>query len=176
MKTYSGQIYHLEENEVFVFGSNLDGFHGAGAAGYASFLEYGNVWRKYNYDKKPNGWKGAWNIKGVAEGYQEGMLGTSYSLPTVAACGLKKSLSLQQISKYVETFYTFARNNPDKNFYYAQTNKPGLNGHDPKDLAVLFSKNIPDNVIFEESFAELILNYLEFEIEKDEWKCYDMPV
>lgn len=27
MRTYSGNITSLKENEVFVFGSNLDGFH-----------------------------------------------------------------------------------------------------------------------------------------------------
>lgn len=176
MKTYKGDITHLEENDVFVFGSNLDGFHGAGAAGYASFLESGNVWRKYNYDKKPNGWKGAWNVKGIAEGYQEGTLGASYALPTVAACGMKCSLSLKEIETNIKTFYNFARDYPDKTFYYAQTSKPGLNGHDPKYLAVLFSKNIPDNVVFEESFAELILEYKEYLLEMDEWKCYDIPV
>ncbi|MDR2466272.1 MAG: hypothetical protein LBD35_02665 [Prevotellaceae bacterium] len=35
-------IGSLENNEVFVFGSNLDGFHGGGAANVA--LKWGAVW------------------------------------------------------------------------------------------------------------------------------------
>jgi hypothetical protein len=176
MKTYRGTIFHLDKDDVFVFGSNLDGFHGAGAAGYASFLESGNVWRKYNYHNKPYGWKGAWNIKGVAEGYQVGTCGASYALPTISKCGKKCSLSLDEIKINIEVFYDFARDNPEKTFYVAQTGKPGLNGHNPKDLAVLFSNDIPENVVFEESFAELILEYKEYLLALDEYKCYDIPV
>jgi hypothetical protein len=64
------------------------GFHGSGAAGFASFGESGNVWRKYDYDKKPVGWKGQWNVKGVAEGLQAGTKGRSYALPTVGFPGV----------------------------------------------------------------------------------------
>jgi hypothetical protein len=32
MKTHNGFITELSENEVFVFGSNLSGIHGKGAA------------------------------------------------------------------------------------------------------------------------------------------------
>jgi hypothetical protein len=35
-------IGSLDENEVFVFGSNLDGFHGGGAASVA--MKWGAVW------------------------------------------------------------------------------------------------------------------------------------
>ena len=35
-------IDNLEENEIFVFGSNLSGFHGGGAAELA--MEWGAVW------------------------------------------------------------------------------------------------------------------------------------
>ena len=36
-------ITHLEPNEVFVFGSNLGGFHGGGAAAIA-LKKFGAVW------------------------------------------------------------------------------------------------------------------------------------
>ncbi len=75
MKTYKGLITKLESNEVFVFGSNLRGFHGAGAAGYASFGVPGNSWRKFNYDKKPHNWEGKWNRKGCSEGLQKVQMG-----------------------------------------------------------------------------------------------------
>ena len=66
-KTYEGFVKSLEPNQVFVFGSNLDGFHGAGSAGYASFNEGGNVWRKYNYGSLKDGTQGKWNVKGQSE-------------------------------------------------------------------------------------------------------------
>ncbi len=37
-------IKHLEENEIFVFGSNLSGLHGGGAAKLA--MNWGAVWGK----------------------------------------------------------------------------------------------------------------------------------
>lgn len=38
-------ITHLEENEIFVFGSNLKGMHGGGAARIA-LEKFGAVWRQ----------------------------------------------------------------------------------------------------------------------------------
>lgn len=40
-----GRITHLNENEVFVFGSNLGGMHGGGAARTA-YENFGAVWGK----------------------------------------------------------------------------------------------------------------------------------
>ena len=36
-------IYELQENEIFVFGSNLEGFHGGGAA-YTAYRRFGAEW------------------------------------------------------------------------------------------------------------------------------------
>lgn len=52
-------ISHLEENEVFVFGSNLGGFHGGGAARAAMKL-FGAIW-----------------------GQGVGLQGQSYAIPTM---------------------------------------------------------------------------------------------
>ena len=52
-------IYKLKENEVFVFGSNLNGYHGGGAARLA-VENFGAVW-----------------------GQGEGMQGQSYAIPTM---------------------------------------------------------------------------------------------
>lgn len=52
-------ITHLEPNEVFVFGSNLSGFHGGGAAAVAMKL-FGAVW-----------------------GQGVGLQGQSYGIPTM---------------------------------------------------------------------------------------------
>ena len=53
------RIDHLEENEIFVFGSNASGYHGGGAAAYA-MRKFGAVWGK-----------------------GEGLQGQSYAIPTM---------------------------------------------------------------------------------------------
>lgn len=52
-------IQSLKENEVFVFGSNIDGHHGGGAA-YFAYRTFGAVW-----------------------GVGEGLTGHCYALPTM---------------------------------------------------------------------------------------------
>jgi hypothetical protein len=44
MRFTPNNISHLEDNEVFVFGSNEAGIHGAGAARLA-FEKFGAVWK-----------------------------------------------------------------------------------------------------------------------------------
>jgi len=143
MRVYKGLIKNLTIDDIFVFGSN---FHGAGSAGYASFGVPGNQWRKFEYDKKPNGWKGRWNVKGVGEGLQEGKNGWSYALPTVTKAGAKRSLSKEQITFNINTFYSGF--NPDKNSY---------NGYSAREMSQMFNQQpIPDNAIFEYNFGKLI--------------------
>jgi hypothetical protein len=149
---YSGMIESLNENEVFVFGSNLQGFHGAGSAGFASFNKPGNVWREEEYDKKPNGWKGKWNVKGIGEGFQEGTIGKSYALPTVIKAGHKRSLTLEQISENITRLYNFALDNPQWWFILAYKNDgKNLNGYTFEEFSPLFY-NPPKNIVFHEDF------------------------
>lgn len=157
-KTYKGYITELKENEVMVFGANQDGFHGAGMAGYASFGEFGNVWRKYEYDKKPKGWKGRWNEKGRV-GPQIGTEGKSYGLVTIVKAGKKRSLSEENLITNIKKFYEFALSRPHLNFFVAQECKNGLNGYTYLEMAKFFSGSIPENVYFEENFAKLLTNY-----------------
>lgn len=159
MRYYTGNIIKLEENEVFVFGSNLSGFHGAGAAGFASFNEFGNLWRTHDYDKRPNGWKGCWNIKGIGEGFQEGMIGKSYALPTVTKAGAKKSMLLTEISTKIDRLCNFVNEHPQYIYYIAQTANKGLNGYAPIELSHIWGMfGWGDNVLFEKSFHDLIKN------------------
>lgn len=153
---YTDFITKLKDNEVFVFGSNLQGFHGAGSAGYASFNKKGNIWRTENYDKKPNGWKGCWNVKGVGEGFQEGTKGKSYALPTVTRAGMKRSRTIQEISDSVKKLYDFATENPQYNFYLAYMDDgKNLNGYTSSEFFQAFKdKKIPENILFHESVQE----------------------
>ena len=157
MKFYSGLIKELAENEVFVFGSNLDGFSGCGSAGYATFNESGNVWRNYNYQDWPNGKKGKWNVKGIREGYQEGEIGKSYALPTVTKAGYKRSRTPFEIILSIRKLYNFCYQNKQYKFFIAQEGKIGLNGYSPEEMGEFFVfSNIPANCYFNENFKEFL--------------------
>jgi hypothetical protein len=155
MNTYSDNITKLKDNEVFIFGSNLRGFHGAGSAGFASFNEVGNVWRKHGYDKWPDGKKGAWNIKGVGWGYQEGEIGKSYAIPTVINAGAKRSFPLEHIRKHIEAFNHFSKGMNHLHFYVAQGAGNNLNGYSIEELRKIWFNNIEwdYNVFFNNEFA-----------------------
>jgi hypothetical protein len=156
MNTYKGQITELNPKEVFIFGSNLQGFSGAGSAGYASFGKPGNIWREEGYADKPHGWRGRWAVKGCGEGFQMGTEGWSYALPTVAKAGEKMSRTPDEIKTSIKTLYAFALSKPTWKFFVAQSAKKGLNGYEPKEMARMFKcMKIPDNMYFEEEFAKL---------------------
>lgn len=103
---------------VFVFGSNLAGRHGKGAALHAR-EEYGAV-------------------IGQAEGYQ----GNSYAIPTKDAN--LNVLPINLIAGFVKTFLRFAEANINLNFYVTGIGC-GLAGYSPEDIAPLFC-NVPMNV------------------------------
>lgn len=155
IKTYQSPKLTLSEDEVFMFGANLQGFHAGGAAGWATSLDPNYNWRTAGYDKLPNGTKGKWNEKGKL-GPQVGTEGKSYAIPTVTRAGAKRSISLSEIKKSIEKFYTFAKSRPHLKFFVAQENKMGLSGYHPEEMASVYSGEIPDNVYFDEKFAKLL--------------------
>lgn len=155
IKTYKSPKLTLAEDEVFVFGANSQGFHGFGAAGYASFGETSNVWRQHHYHEWVNGAKGKWNEKGKL-GPQVGTEGKSYAIPTVTRAGAKRSIPLDTIKGSIQEFYKFAKSRPHLKFFVAQENTVGLNGYLPTELATIYSGDIPENVYFDEGFAGLL--------------------
>lgn len=160
-KSYGESVTTLKPNEVFVFGANCQGFHGAGAAGFASFGVSGNRWREFGYDMEPKGWKGKWNIKGQSEGLQEGTEGRSYALPTVWRAGDKRSLTQEEIIGHIRKMYTCAREHPEWNFLVAGSSASGrvpLCGYSNEELCKMYrdAEAIPDNVIFSDSYTGLI--------------------
>jgi len=159
MDSYGESVTELKPNDVFVFGSNLDGFSGAGAAGFASFGRPGNIWRQEGYAAKPNGWKGKWNVKGVGEGLQEGREGTSYALPTVTRAGAKRSRTPEQIVISIKKMYATAEQSPDKRFLIAgSTTGRLLNGYSHDEMVTMYAEAgpIPSNVVFSTSYAVLV--------------------
>jgi hypothetical protein len=154
IKTYPSPIEKLELDEVFVFGANLDGFHGAGSAGFASFGVHGNVWRSYDYGSKQAGWKGRWAVKGML-GLQEGTHGKSYALVTVTRPGARRSYRPS-----FKDLFQCCRQHSAWKFYLAQSGSTGLNGWTPSEMAGFISEagNIPENLYFSHDFVKYVEN------------------
>ena len=134
LSTYKGLITKLSENEVFVFGSNTQGRHGAGAALYAA------------------------RFFGAIYGKARGIQGQSYAICTK---NLTKrdhpSISAKAIMGEILSLYRIATQNGWKKYYVAHSMEPNLNGYTPAEMAQMFyHKNIPSNIIFEDNFAKLI--------------------
>lgn len=137
-RTYNGFIEKLNENEIFVFGSNTEGRHMAGAAKKA--LEFGAVY-----------------------GQASGLQGNTYAIITKDLNIGKRSISEPMIINQICDLYKFANENPEKDFLIAYKNdNNNLNGYTSNEMARMFiyaiyrNNNIPINVIFEEGFFDLI--------------------
>lgn len=86
-KNNNGLIDSLDPNEVFVFGSNLEGHHVGGAAKQAH-EQFGAIW-----------------------GIGVGMQGQSYAIPTMAP------LTLIEIEVYIKQFIDWASVTPEYTYY-----------------------------------------------------------
>lgn len=104
---------------IFVFGSNLAGRHGAGAA-LDAFRYYGAI---------------------RGQGY--GLQGKSFAIPTKDAD--LRSLPLREIQKYVMRFLLFARSHPDISFDVTRIGC-GLGGYHETEIAPLF-RDAPTNCL-----------------------------
>jgi len=122
-------IKQLPPNQVFVFGSNLRGVHGNGAALIA--------WQKF----------------GAVPGCGFGHFGHSYAIPTKDMH--IETIPLHVISIYVEIFKDYARKHPELQFMVTAIGC-GLAGYKPEDIAPMF-KGSPGNVALPLSFWEVLL-------------------
>lgn len=109
----------LEPSEVFVFGSNLAGRHGAGAAKDAMKF-------------------GAQYGRGI------GRQGQSYALPTKG--NNLRTLALSEIASFVQDFLDYARSQPSTRFLVTRIGC-GLAGYRDAEVAPLFA-GAPTNVVF----------------------------
>jgi hypothetical protein len=112
------KVFQNRPNEVFVFGSNEAGIHGAGAA------------------------KTAMEKYGAVYGVGEGLHGRSYAIPTKDA--RIKTLQLHMVAYYVERFIAFARRHLDMQFFVTRIGC-GLAGFTDDQIGPLF-KGAPANV------------------------------
>jgi hypothetical protein len=112
--------------EIFVFGSNLAGRHGMGAAWQA---------RKHH---------------GAIYGKGEGLQGNSYAIPTKNA--KLRPLPLDTIRTYVDMFILFAESHPEMTFRVTAIGT-GLAGYRPQDIAPMFA-DAPANCILPPEFIK----------------------
>jgi hypothetical protein len=115
-------------NHVFVFGSNLAGIHGAGAAKTA-VDQYGA-------------------IRGCGKGFQ----GRCYAIPTKDKN--IRTLPLYDIEKHVEQFLKYANSHPELTFVLTAIGC-GLAGYSPSEIGPLF-KHSPKNVVIPNQFIEFV--------------------
>lgn len=132
---YSGDI-RPETDVIFVFGSNPEGRHGAGAAKVAR-IQFGAVYGK-----------------------GEGLQGHSYAIPTkdlrVRTGGSLRSISPDRIIAGIRRMYDCAREYPGFRFMvaYRNTYARSLNGYTGLEMIDMFiaAGHIPENVWFSEEW------------------------
>lgn len=117
-------------NHVFVFGSNLRGIHGAGAA-----KEAVKHW-------------GARNRKGF------GQFKESYAIPTKLSWQDGTELELVDIQKFVDDFIECAKQHPEITFLVTPIGT-GYAGYEHSDIAPMF-KNAPTNCVFVPAWKEFL--------------------
>jgi hypothetical protein len=114
-RTTPENIKKLEECQIFVFGSNLGGKHGKGAA------------------KTAMGW-------GAIYGQANGLQGKTYGISTKDK-SIRRVLSVVEIKPIVDEFIDYAKANPQLTFLVTEIGC-GLSGYKPKDIAPLFKDAI----------------------------------
>ena len=137
VSSYSGDITP-DANTIFVFGSNPEGRHGAGAAKVAR-EQFGAIY-----------------------GQGEGLQGNAYALPTkdlrVKENNSLRSISPEQIIESIKKLYETARQNPDKQFKvaYRNTDRASLNGYTGLEMIDMFFKAgpIPTNIVFSKEWVD----------------------
>ncbi len=124
MPTYHKDGVSPGEGWVFVFGSNLAGYHAGGAANAAA-KQYGAEW-----------------------GVGEGPTGRAYALPTMGKELERRDLDA--IEDSVELFIMHARTRPDERFFVTRVGC-GIAGFQDDQIAPMFV-GAPENCSFAESW------------------------
>ena len=128
-------ITSLDEDEVFVFGSNLAGHHGGGAARVA-LNRFGAIWVAYERF-------------GAVMGQGVGMQGQSYAIPTMQG-------GVETIKPYVDDFIRLAREWDQTTFYVTRIGC-GIAGFRDDEIAPLFAEAVDlYNVRLPRSFVDII--------------------
>ena len=121
-------LWDLRQQQIFVFGSNLAGRHGAGAALHAT-LHYG-----------------------AARGIGRGRTGSAYAIPTKDKD--LQTLPLDRIKYHVAVFLAYAKR--ESHLYFKVTAiGTGLAGYTHKQIAPMF-KGAPSNCLLPDEWEEYL--------------------
>ena len=124
-------ITKLKDNEIFIFGSNLSGRHGKGAA------------------KTALSW-------GAKYGQASGIQGKTYGIPTKDA-SIRRTLSIEEIKPFVDEFIEFAKANPNLIFLVTEIGT-GLANHTKENIAPLFKQAVNyKNIYLSKDFWFILL-------------------
>ena len=124
-------ITKLKDNEIFIFGSNLSGRHGKGAA------------------KTALGWGAKW-------GQAKGLQGRTYGIPTKDA-SIKRTLTIEEIKPFVDEFIEFAKANENLTFLVTEIGT-GLANHTKENIAPLFRESVNyKNIYLSKDFWFILL-------------------
>ena len=113
-------IEELKDNEIFVFGSNLNGFHAGGAA-LQALKQFGAIYGQ-----------GTW------------LQGQSYAIPTLDETIQK--LPLNQIANHLYALKDFALQNPNKEFLLTPVGQ-GIAGFSKEEIEACLPIEMPKNII-----------------------------
>lgn len=119
----------LNHKTIFVFGSNLRGIHGKGAAAEAT-----RHW-------------------GARRGQGEGRTGNAYAIPT--KWDSYDSCTEAQIRRYVEDFRTYAAHRIKDHLFLLTAVGTGYSGKPVSMMAPMFA-NMPGNVLLPKKFLEYL--------------------
>lgn len=140
-------MYKLRGKEaVFVFGSNLSGVHGAGAAKFAL------------------------QKRGAVLGVGVGLQGCSYALPTKGLAPALPVLPLGQVIQHASDFKKFASENPSYVFQLTAVGC-GLAGYKNEEIAPLFM-GCSQNVLMPPEWRGLVPDR---NLEEHYWTYEEIP-
>lgn len=156
---WQGKIINsLKDNEVFVFGSNPQGIHGAGGAKAA--ITFG---AKFGTGRGLMGKSYGLVTKNLNAGFTEKSTGITYHKEGYC------SVSKEQIRTNIDELYEYAKQNPSKNFlitfqYETWPNgspKKSLNGYTSEEMFQMFVRpDIPSNIVFHNSYKDRLESVL----------------
>ena len=122
-------IQELKENQIFVFGSNMNGNHAGGAARLAV--------EKF----------------GAIMGKAKGIQGQSYAIPTLDKDMQK--VTEEELLVFLENFRNYANEHPEKEFLLTAIGT-GIAGFDASYMAYMVLRaNLPDNVTLPKEFVKI---------------------
>ena len=122
-------IQELKENQIFVFGSNMNGNHAGGAARLAV--------EKF----------------GAIMGQAEGLQGQSYAIPTLDKD--MEKVTEEELITYLGNLRNFANEHPEKEFLLTAIGT-GIAGFDTNYMAYMALRaNLPDNVTIPKEFSKI---------------------